>query len=80
MFGEIPSDGALGERAHVLDGLQCSTCGSTRLRRLEREGFLQSKVYSFFGYYPWRCSTCKTSFLMKRRSLIKGAKETKYVK
>jgi DNA-directed RNA polymerase subunit RPC12/RpoP len=71
---------AIGANAIVSEELQCPTCGSRRLRRLERKGFLQNKVYSFFGYYPWRCGACKASFYMKRRSFIKGTKEKKYVK
>jgi predicted nucleic-acid-binding Zn-ribbon protein len=47
----------------------CPKCGS-RLRRLERKGFLQIKVYPKFGYYPWECPVCReTSFLKKRYNL-----------
>jgi hypothetical protein len=71
---------ALGEHAIVRDKLQCPTCGSRRLRRLGREGILQTKVYSLLGYYPWRCGICKTSFYLRRRNIIKGTKEKKYGK
>jgi len=48
--------------------LHCPLCGCTPVRRVQRKGFLQSKVYSVFGFYPWVCMTCKmTSMLCKRQ-------------
>ena len=83
MPGELPLRGAeelLAEHAGIKEKWQCPTCGSRRLRRLERMGFLQNKVYSMFGYYPWRCGTCKTSFYLRRRSFLKGTREKEYFK
>jgi len=37
------------------------------LRRIERVGLLQEKVYPLFGYYPWECSGCRKRSLMKDR-------------
>ena len=34
--------------------MYCETCGC-EMRRFARKGFLQEKVYPFFGYYPWEC-------------------------
>jgi hypothetical protein len=56
-----------GESVDARTGGRCAKCGSHKLRRVERKGFLQKKVYSFFGYYPWRCSTCRTRFLLRKR-------------
>ena len=83
MPGEIRpyiAEEALGKHAIGRGELRCPTCGSRRLRRQERKGFLQKRVYSFLGFYPWRCGTCKTNFYMRRRSITKGTKEKKYKK
>jgi ribosomal protein S27AE len=46
----------------------CPQCGADHLHRLEREGFLQKRIYPLFGYYPWRCSKCRGYFMLKKRS------------
>jgi len=38
------------------------------MRRLSRKGFLQDKVYSWFGYYPWECPFCREPQLIKKRN------------
>jgi hypothetical protein len=45
----------------------CPNCGGSHPRRLERKGFLQERVYPLFGYYPWVCGACKSTFLMRKR-------------
>lgn len=45
----------------------CPDCGSQHLRRLPRQGFMQKKVYSFFGYYPWECPICRQTKFFKKR-------------
>jgi DNA-directed RNA polymerase subunit RPC12/RpoP len=37
------------------------------LRRLERKGFLQKRIYHLFGYYPWECPKCRGVVLLKKR-------------
>jgi hypothetical protein len=37
------------------------------MRRLKREGFMQLKVYSAFGYYPWECPICRDPMLVRRQ-------------
>jgi hypothetical protein len=37
------------------------------MRRLGREGFLQSRIYPIFGYYPWECPICRKMRLMHVR-------------
>jgi hypothetical protein len=38
----------------------CRKCGAPdALRRENREGFLQFKVFPLFGLYPWECVMCR---------------------
>jgi hypothetical protein len=60
-------------------GVPCPECGSDRPRRLERKGFLQMKVYPVFGYYPWMCGACKTSFLARKRYRRKSKRTEEYI-
>ena len=46
--------------------MHCKDCGNS-LRRLSRRGFLQKRIYSLFGYYPWECSNCGKVQLLKSR-------------
>jgi len=41
-----------------------------------REGFLQQKICSIFGYYPWRCTKCLGSFLIREAGLAEGTQRT----
>ncbi len=45
----------------------CPDCGSRHLRRLPRQGFMQLKVYPFFGYFPWECPICRQTRLYRKR-------------
>jgi len=47
--------------------VECPTCGSRRPHRMERRGFFQTKILPIFGYYPWLCGVCRTSFLTRKR-------------
>lgn len=46
--------------------LQCVRCGND-MRRLGRQGFLERKIYSYFGYYPWECPICRERVFLKRK-------------
>jgi hypothetical protein len=37
----------------------CRKCGADALRRENRRGFLQLKVFPLFGLYPWECIMCR---------------------
>jgi|HubBroStandDraft_5_1064220.scaffolds.fasta_scaffold36587_3 hypothetical protein len=50
--------------------MHCRECG-TGLRRLARKGFLQLKVFSFFGYYPWECPVCRKPIMVRKQYLRK---------
>jgi hypothetical protein len=45
----------------------CLKCGGGIAIRINRSGFLQRKVLSHFGYYPWKCGACGRVFLVRRR-------------
>ena len=46
--------------------MQCKKCGSS-LRRVPRNGFMQKKVYTLFGFYPWECPVCRTTTMHKKQ-------------
>lgn len=46
--------------------MHCERCGSN-LRRLTRRGFLQKKVFAWFGYYPWECPICREVLILKKQ-------------
>ena len=45
----------------------CPECGSLHLRRLPRQGFLQKRIYSSLGFYPWECPICRRIMLLRKR-------------
>jgi len=51
----------------VASEIACPKCGSSKVHRVEREGFLENRIYNFFGYYPWNCHDCRRKFLFKKR-------------
>lgn len=55
----------------------CKNCGSARIFRVFREGFLQERIYPAFGYYPWKCKDCKQYMMLHKRNRSKSkAKES----
>jgi len=51
--------------------MQCRHCNCKQIHRMKRVGFLQTRIYSLFGFYPWRCPECKTRYLLRARG-VKG--------
>jgi len=47
--------------------MQCPTCGIDYMRRLQRKSFLERRVYSLFGYFPWECPLCREPHFIKER-------------
>lgn len=47
--------------------ISCQRCGSGRVRRVYREGFLQINIYPLLGYYPWRCTQCGHVVMLRKR-------------
>lgn len=35
--------------------------------RLRRTGFLETKLFPVFGFYPWKCPQCKAKQLLRSR-------------
>ena len=56
------------ETAVVKDRVNCRECGSGRVYRVKREGFLQERIYPLFGFYPWRCMTCREPMMLHKRN------------
>lgn len=57
----------VGANVNVSAELCCPRCGSSRMHREERKGFLQKKIYSLFGFFPWRCSSCGHYSMLRKR-------------
>ncbi len=70
--------GKLVEMTAVKHRVHCQKCGSDRVYRVEREGFMQEKIYPLFGYYPWRCMKCRDRVMLRKRNRArKKVKEQK---
>jgi hypothetical protein len=54
--------------AEEATSILCPKCSSPRTHRMERQGFMQQKIYPFFGYFPWECKICRVTFLEKKRN------------
>lgn len=46
----------------------CPRCGSDRIYRVAREGFVRQYLQSLFGYYPWRCRRCGATSMIRKRT------------
>jgi hypothetical protein len=55
------------ETTEVSAPVACPHCGTTRVRRVERKGFMQNRIYPMFGLYPWYCRECRTYSMLRRR-------------
>ena len=53
----------------------CSKCQSQRMRRIRREGFVRVILAPIFGYYPWRCSVCRTEKLVRTRGVRRSSSD-----
>jgi transposase-like protein len=45
----------------------CPACKNRTAMRINRNGFLQRRVLGLFGIYPWKCGSCGTAFLYRKR-------------
>jgi DNA-directed RNA polymerase subunit RPC12/RpoP len=52
--------------------IECKRCGSSRIFRLHRQGFLRKQIYPLFGYYPWKCKTCSEEMMFRHRKRSKS--------
>jgi hypothetical protein len=55
------------EKTAVKERVRCQKCGGDRVYRVERKGFMQEKIYPCFGYYPWRCISCRNHVMLRKR-------------
>ncbi len=67
------------DKAGASTKVLCPECGGDHPRRVERKGFLQRKVYPIFGYYPWFCPDCKSTFAMRKRHRRKSKRKEEYL-
>jgi len=51
--------------------MECPECHSSKIQRIKRKGFFQTRLASIFGYYPWHCSECRKDHLLKARGVRK---------
>ncbi len=54
----------------------CPKCQSHRMHRIRREGFLRVNLAPLFGYFPWRCSVCRTERLLRTRGARRSSHES----
>lgn len=47
--------------------VSCRHCGACSALRISRAGFLQTKILSRLGIYPWKCGACGSEFLFPKR-------------
>ena len=59
--------GDLVEMPTVKDLVFCKNCGSDRVFRVYRKGFMQERIYPHFGYYPWLCRDCGDHVMLRKR-------------
>ncbi len=46
----------------------CKECNSTKMHRIHRRGFLQTKLAPKFDFFPWECSICRHQQLERTRN------------
>ena len=51
--------------------LPCPDCKVVSMRRISRKGFLQKRVLSLFGLYPWECYQCREIRMLHERGMRK---------
>ena len=66
-IGAAPTQASTVQSSPAVAEVKCSLCGGKRVHRVKRNGLKEKWIFSLFGYYPWRCSTCRTKFYLKRR-------------
>jgi hypothetical protein len=54
----------------------CPKCQSHKMHRIRREGFLRENLAPLFGYFPWRCSVCRTEQLLRERGGQRSSQES----
>jgi ribosomal protein S27AE len=65
----IAENGVTLSSAH--ERVYCHECGSDKVFRITRKGFLQKQLFAWFGYYPWRCTRCGKGVMLPKRKRAK---------
>jgi len=60
------------EFGKINDRLYCKECNSHRVFRIFRKGFLQERIYPWFGFYPWKCKDCKSCMFYRKRKMSRA--------
>ncbi|MGB0065472.1 MAG: hypothetical protein WBP85_13570 [Terracidiphilus sp.] len=61
----------VAEANSVREKVFCRKCGSGKVHRIHRDGFVQKMIYPLLGYYPWRCTRCGTLVMLQKRHRAK---------
>jgi len=67
-----PQTGQFINTSALKGHLFCKCCGSQRVFRVFREGFLKERVYPMFGFYPWKCRVCGACIILHKRERSKA--------
>jgi ssDNA-binding Zn-finger/Zn-ribbon topoisomerase 1 len=59
--------GKVTEVAAEKELVPCQKCEKGKVRRVFRDGFLQTTIFPLLGYYPWRCSRCGRVVMLRKR-------------
>ena len=49
--------------------VKCTHCGRETMFRTRRRGLWKQLICPIFGYYPWKCSHCNRTALLKKRGV-----------
>lgn len=55
----------------------CFKCKSTKFRRVNRMGFLQTTLLPYFGYFPWECVMCRRKTYFRdsgHKPIVRGSR------
>ena len=45
----------------------CPKCKGKYMIRLERKGFVQTRVLPIMGFFPWKCYDCRSYHFLRHR-------------
>jgi transposase-like protein len=48
-----------------MNDVVCPRCKAQSAMRINRTSFLERRIYPLFGYYPWKCGGCGSTFLYR---------------
>lgn len=67
---EVPTERFVETRSDR-ERVCCQRCGTGKVRRVFRDGFLQTNIYPLLGYYPWRCTQCGQVVMLRKRRRVR---------